>query len=83
MLQDQLPELDNEFGLGFGLETEKNDYGSPVSQGTFSWGGAFSTQYWADPKEDLIGVIYTNIFGNPYGYIHEKFKVFAYQAIVD
>ncbi len=83
MLQDQLPGLDNEFGLGFGLETEKNDYRSPVSLGTFSWGGAFSTQYWADPKEDLIGVIYTNIFGNPYGYIHEKFKVFTYQAIVD
>ena len=49
MLTDQLPDLNNEFGLGFGLETEKNDYRSPASIGTFSWGGAFSTQYWADP----------------------------------
>src|SRR5687768_15905555 len=48
MLIDQLPELDNEFGLGFGLETAKNDFRSPVSAGSFSWGGAFSTQYWAD-----------------------------------
>jgi len=83
MLMDQLPELNNEFGLGFGLETEKNDHRSPVSLGSFSWGGAFSTQYWADPKENLIGVIYTNIYMNPHGYIHEKFKVLTYQAIVD
>jgi CubicO group peptidase (beta-lactamase class C family) len=83
MLTDQLPDLDNEFGLGFGLETEKNDFRSPASQGSFSWGGAFSTQYWADPKENLIGLIYTNIYNNPHGYIAEKFKVLTYQAIVD
>lgn len=83
MLIDQLPELDSEFGLGFGLETDKNDYRSPASNGSFSWGGAFSTQYWADPKEKLIGVIYTNIYNNPHGYISEKFKVLTYQAIVD
>lgn len=83
MLVDQLPELDSEFGLGFGLETDKNDYRSPASKGSFSWGGAFSTQYWADPKENLIGVIYTNIYYNPHGYINEKFKVLTYQAIAD
>ena len=83
MLTDQLPEMDNEFGLGFGLETQKNDLRSPASVGSFSWGGAFSTQYWADPKENLIGVIYTNIYNNPHGYISEKFKVLTYQAIVD
>lgn len=83
MLTDQLPDLDNEFGLGFGLETEKNDYRSPVSIGSFSWGGAFSTQYWADPKENLIGLIYTNIYSNPNGFINEKFRVLTYQSIAD
>lgn len=83
ILTDQLPELDNEFGLGFGLETEKNDYRSPVSIGSFSWGGAFSTQYWADPQENLIGIIYTNIYNNPNGFINEKFKVLTYQALAD
>lgn len=83
VLLDQLPELEREFGLAFGLETEKNDYQSPASQGSFSWGGAFSTQYWADPKENLIGVLYTNIYNNPHGYIAEKFKVLTYQAITD
>ncbi|MEX2233719.1 MAG: serine hydrolase domain-containing protein [Cyclobacteriaceae bacterium] len=83
MLTDQLPDFDNEFGLGFGLETVKNDYRSPVSLGSFSWGGAFSTSYWADPKENLIGLIYTNIYNNPYGEIADKFEVLTYQALVD
>lgn len=83
MLTDQLPDLSNDFGLGFGLETKQNDYRSPVSVGTFSWGGAFSTQYWADPQENLIGVIYTNIYDNPHGFINEKFRVLTYQAIAD
>ena len=83
MLTDQLPDLDNEFGLGFGLETEKNDFRTPASLGTFTWGGAFSTHYWADPVENLIGVIYTNIYNNPHGYINEKFKVLTYQALTD
>jgi CubicO group peptidase (beta-lactamase class C family) len=83
MLTDQSPELANEFGLGFGLETIKNDYRSPASIGSFSWGGAFSTHYWADPKEKVIGLIYTNVYQSEYGNIGEKFKVLTYQAIID
>lgn len=83
MLTDHLPDLGNEFGLGFGLETQQNDYRSPATVGSFSWGGAFSTSYWADPKEKLIGLIYTNIYNNPHGYISTKFKVLTYQAISD
>ncbi len=83
MLTDQLPKLPNEFGLGFGLETPANDFHSPESAGSFSWGGAFSTQYWADPKEHLIALLYTNIYNNPDGDLGEKFKVLTYQAIAD
>jgi CubicO group peptidase (beta-lactamase class C family) len=83
ILTDQLPHLDNEMGLGFGLETLNNDYQSPASVGSFSWGGAFSTQYWADPRENVIGVIYTNIYNNPFGDIADKFQVLTYQALTD
>lgn len=83
MLTEQLPTLDNEYGLGFGLETAKNDYRLPLSIGSFSGGGAFSTSYWADPEENIIGVLYTNIYNNPHGYIAEKFKVLTYQSIID
>jgi CubicO group peptidase (beta-lactamase class C family) len=83
MLIDQLPNLPNEMGLGFGLETAANDYESPESIGSFSWGGAFSTEYWADPQENLIGLLYTNIYNNPDGDLGAKFKVLTYQAISD
>jgi CubicO group peptidase (beta-lactamase class C family) len=82
-LTDQLPDLTNEHGLVFGLETAKNDYQSVLSVGSFLWGGAFNTQYWADPKERLIGLIYTNVFASPYGTLGERFKNLTYQSITD
>lgn len=84
MLTNQIqPPITNQFGLGFGLETEKNDYLSVFSVGTFSWGGAFNTQYWADPKEKLIGIIYINTHGGPGRNTNDKFKTLTYQAITD
>lgn len=84
MLTNQLqPPITNQFGLGFGLETDKNDYQSIVSIGSFSWGGAFNTHYWADPEEKLVGLIFTNMYNTPYWNIGDKFKVLTYQAITD
>lgn len=84
MLTNQLqPSMTNQFGLGFGLETEKNDAGSILSVGSFSWGGAFNTHYWADPKEKLVGLIFTNMYNSPYWNLGDKYKVLTYQAITD
>ncbi len=80
--QLQLP-ITEKFGLGFGLETMENDYKSPVSIGSFNWGGAFNTHYWADPKEKLIGIIFTNMYSSPSWSIGDKYRVLVYQAIVD
>ena len=65
----------------FGLETDANDYRSPLSVGSFSWGGAFNTHYWADPEEHLVGLIYTNIYNTQHWNIGDRFKVLTYQAI--
>jgi CubicO group peptidase (beta-lactamase class C family) len=46
------------YGLAFGVVTTKGqDAGGEGSIGTFDWGGYFNTQYFADPKEQLIGVL--------------------------
>src|SRR5690606_35996910 len=81
-LHTQQP-ITNQVGLGFGLETDNNDFRSIVSKGTFSWGGAFSSTYWADPQEELIGMLFINMYNNPHGDVHEKFKNLVYQAISD
>ncbi len=47
------------YGLAFGvLEQKKQDLGGQGSAGTFYWGGYFNTQYFADPQEKLIGIIF-------------------------
>ncbi len=84
MLTSQLHSpITNQVGLGFGLETVENDFQSPYTIGSFSWGGAFSTTYWADPKEKLIGIIFTNIYNNQHGELAEKYKALVYQGIKD
>ncbi|MEO7965084.1 MAG: serine hydrolase domain-containing protein [Gemmatimonadaceae bacterium] len=80
MLTNQIPKLQPPFGLGFALQTQQNDYMSVVTEGTFEWGGAFATTYWADPKEHLVALVYTNVLGSTVG-IGEKFKVLVYSAM--
>jgi len=83
MLTSQLqPPITNQYGLGFGLETEKNDHVSIVSIGTFNWAGAFNSQYWADPKEKLILIIFTNMYASPYR-TGDYLRNLTYQAIND
>lgn len=76
----QMP-ADFAFGLGFGLGTEKNDHVQPLSVGSFSWDGAYHTHYFADPKEQLIGIFLTQQFYSPYWSMGEMFRNMVYQAI--
>jgi CubicO group peptidase (beta-lactamase class C family) len=71
----------NNFGLGFGLVSEKGAATGPWSQGSFAWGGYFGTTYWADPKEKLVCLFMTQQTPNSHGEISEKFKELVYQAI--
>jgi CubicO group peptidase (beta-lactamase class C family) len=46
------------YGLAFGvLNQEGQNVGGRGSIGTFDWGGYFNTQYFADPKENIIGIL--------------------------
>ena len=46
------------YGLAFGVVTPiGQDRGGMGSTGTFDWGGYFNTQYFADPKEKIIGIL--------------------------
>ena len=80
MLTNQIPRLQPAFGLGFALETPDNDYRSVLSAGSFEWGGAFTTTYWADPKERLVALIYTNVLGSTVE-LGDRFKVLVYSAM--
>lgn len=47
------------YGLAFGVLEQKNqDLGGQGSAGSFYWAGYFNTQYFADPKEKTIGILF-------------------------
>ena len=71
----------DKFGYGFGIRTERGKYDELESLGIFGWDGAFHTRFWIDPKEDLIGVFM--IQSDSSTRINTRFRVLAYQAIVD
>lgn len=72
---------DNKFGLGFEIETEEGSAKTPTSVGTYSWGGAFSTSYWVDPKEKIVLLFYRQLQNGSHGDVVEKFKALTYQAL--
>ncbi|MCL4138392.1 UNVERIFIED_CONTAM: hypothetical protein GTU68_036941 [Idotea baltica] len=62
ILTNQIPYMSEDiktaYGLAFGLVDKKeHDLGGAGSEGTFIWGGYFNTIYFADPKENIIGVL--------------------------
>jgi CubicO group peptidase (beta-lactamase class C family) len=44
------------FGLGFGIRTDPVHSWIPGAVGSFSWAGHWSTYFWIDPAEKLIGI---------------------------
>jgi CubicO group peptidase (beta-lactamase class C family) len=86
MTMNQIGDLlldENKFGLGFEIVTEKGSSMFPHNIGTYSWGGAFSTTYWVDPKEKMVVLLYRQMWGSHGSDIDQKFKVLVYQALND
>ncbi|MGM0944555.1 MAG: serine hydrolase domain-containing protein [Bacteroidota bacterium] len=61
---DLLGNNGKDYGLVFGLVDDKGvQLGGMGSLGTFDWGGYFNTQYFADPEENIIGLIFKQTSG--------------------
>jgi CubicO group peptidase (beta-lactamase class C family) len=75
---------DRDYGLAFGVLNQKGqDKGGKGSIGTFDWGGYFNTQYFADPKEKVIGIIMKQTQGPTGDETGWKFRTLIGQAIDD
>lgn len=75
---------DRHHGLAFGVGTPENvTRGGRGSEGTFDWGGYFNTQYFADPQEQLIGIIMKQTQGGSNDQTEGRFRVLTGQAIDD
>ena len=81
---DLFSDGDKFYGLAFGVVTAKGqDAGGEGSIGTFNWGGYFNTQYYADPKEQIIGVLMKQTQGVVNDQTAWKFKQMVGAAVDD
>jgi CubicO group peptidase (beta-lactamase class C family) len=72
------------YGLAFGVLTDKGqNKGGLGSEGTFQWGGYFNTSYFADPKENVIGLIFKQTQGPVNDETGWKFRQLVFQTIDD
>ena len=71
------------FGLGFSATTDAVATKVLSSSGEYAWGGAGSTEFWCDPREDIAVVFLSHLRpGNTYP-IPTQLKQLVYQALVD
>jgi CubicO group peptidase (beta-lactamase class C family) len=70
------------FGLGFEVVTDLGRSGRYGSAGEFSWGGAYFSRYWVDPKEQLVVVFLSQLLPAGGSDLQEKVRVLVNQAIV-
>jgi CubicO group peptidase (beta-lactamase class C family) len=70
------------YGLAFGvLNDHGQDLGGEGSSGTFDWGGYFNTQYFADPKEQIIGILMKQTQGKVDDQTSWKFRQMVFAAV--
>ncbi|MEM1435223.1 MAG: serine hydrolase domain-containing protein [Pseudomonadota bacterium] len=71
------------FGLGVSVNLGSERTGEIGSLGEYSWGGAASTVFWIDPKEDLIAIFLTQLMPSSTFNFRGQLKSLIYSSIVD
>jgi CubicO group peptidase (beta-lactamase class C family) len=72
------------FSLAYGVVKEKGvAKGGSGSEGTFDWGGYFNTQYFADPQENIIGILMKQTQGTVSDETGWKFRQLVFQSVDD
>ncbi|MFN9356141.1 MAG: serine hydrolase domain-containing protein [Alphaproteobacteria bacterium] len=70
------------FGLGFSVTMDPVKTMIPGSVGEYSWGGAASTTFWIDPREDLIAIFMTQLLPSSVYPVRREFRTMVYSSFV-
>lgn len=85
MTSSQIGELDlegNKFGYGLMITTEDGYEEGKRSVGSLSWGGAFQSTYWMDPKHDMVVVLMTQVLpAMGQGEFYDSFERAVYETV--
>lgn len=88
MMQNQIgalfPDKNRGYGLAFGLINEQGlATGGMGGVGTFDWGGYFNTSYFADPEEQVIGILMKQTVSQSKDGTGWRFRQLVGQAVDD
>ena len=74
---------DSSIGLAFGLVSEKDQaLGGKGSARTITWGGYFNTSYFADPVENITGIVFKQTREIEEEYTSVEFRTLVYQSLI-
>jgi CubicO group peptidase (beta-lactamase class C family) len=71
------------FGLGFSVTLDLAKAQTVGSVGEYAWGGAASTAFWIDPKEELQVIFMTQLMPSGTFNFRGQLKSIVYPAIID
>ena len=71
------------FGLGFSVVLDPVQAAVVGSVGEYAWGGAASTTFWVDPREELVVLLLTQLLPSSTYPIRRQMKALTYQALID
>jgi CubicO group peptidase (beta-lactamase class C family) len=78
------PDAESYYAMAFSVTTPRGqDKGGNGSTGTFRWGGYFNTSYFADPKENVIGILMKQTQESDRDDTEWKFSILVGQAVND
>ena len=81
-LAERRPGARASFGLGFASTMGQVQTGT-LGAGDYYWGGAASTIFWVDPKEDLSVVFMTQLMPSGTFNFRGQLKSIVYSSIID
>jgi CubicO group peptidase (beta-lactamase class C family) len=71
------------FGLGFSVVVDPAQLMVPASKGSYSWGGAASTYFWIDPREEIIGIFMTQLLPSSTYPVRRELATLVYSAFTE
>jgi CubicO group peptidase (beta-lactamase class C family) len=71
------------FGLGFSVTMDPAKTLIPGSPGEYAWGGAATTSFWIDPREELITIFMTQVLPSSAYPLRRELRTLVYAAITD
>ena len=69
------------FGLGFAVVLDRAKTMTPGNVGEYFWGGAASTAFWIDPKDQIAAVLMTQLLPSSSYPIRQQLRTLVYSAL--